>query len=120
LNYWREHGFADGTKGCTWIEIDASQQSELSAAVYLFENLFLTLELPTAYYGPNGQNAPNASGFTWDAAGPPDPDDGHAIVGMGYAGTGVKIDTWGMLGTMTWAAVAQYCVDSLAAARTPC
>jgi hypothetical protein len=113
LNYWCQKGFANGTKGAAWIAIDASDRNQLATAAYLFENVFLTLDLPDAFFGPNGgQNAPTASGFTWDAAGPPNPADGHAIVGVGYNTTGVKIDTWGMLGTMTWAAIAQYCTES--------
>jgi hypothetical protein len=110
MNYWCEKGFANKTVGAGWIEIDATNQQELEQALYLFEHVLLTLELPDAYYGPNGQNAPTASGFTWDVAGSSDPDDGHAIMGMGYTATGIKIDTWAMLGSMTWAAVAKYCI----------
>ena len=112
LNYWVERGFADGTMGVAWVALNAADRSELETALYLFENVFLTLDLPDAYYGPGGQDAPRASGFTWDVAGPPNPDNGHAIVGVGYDSTGMKIATWGMLGTMTWAAVGKYCIDS--------
>jgi hypothetical protein len=110
MNYWCEKGFADKAVAAGWVEVDATNQQELEQAIYLFEHVFLTLELPDAYYGPNGQNAPTQSGFTWDAAGPSNPNDGHAIVGVGYNGSGVKIDTWSMLGTMTWAAAGKYCV----------
>lgn len=109
LNYWCENGFADKAMPAGWIEVDATSQQELSQAVYLFGHVYLTLELPDAYYGANGINAPKASGFTWDVAGASVTDDGHAIVGVGYTSAGIKIDTWGMLGTMTWGAVSKYC-----------
>ena len=37
-----------------------------------------------------------------------DPEAGHAFCGVGYNSAGVIIDTWGMLGLMTWAAIAKY------------
>jgi hypothetical protein len=49
-----------------------------------------------------------ASGFTWNAGDPSNPDDGHCVVALGYTAEGLIVSTWGMLGTMTWAAAAQY------------
>ena len=77
------------------------------SAIYLFENLYFGLELPDAYVNPT----PSSSGFTWDVAGDPDPSNGHCIVGTGYTAAGVKVDTWGLLGTFTWAAIAKYCTE---------
>ena len=34
--------------------------------------------------------------------------DGHAFAGLGYNQEGVKIATWGLLGTLTWAAIEKY------------
>jgi hypothetical protein len=51
---------------------------------------------------------PTKAGFTWDAAGPPNPANGHCVVGVGYSNKGVKICTWGMLGTLTDRAVEKY------------
>ena len=51
---------------------------------------------------------PSASGFIWDVAGAPDPNNGHCVVGVGYTAAGITIDTWGMTGLMTNAAVAKY------------
>ena len=51
---------------------------------------------------------PSKPGFTWDVAGPPNPDNGHCVVGVGYSNKGVKICTWGMLGTLTDEAVEKY------------
>jgi hypothetical protein len=105
LNYWTEHGFADGTKLLGSLAIDPSNQSELEASLYLFQNLFFGLELPQHWVSP----MPSAPGFTWDVAGASVPTNGHCVAGVGYDEAGVTIDTWGMLGTMTWKAIAKYC-----------
>jgi len=51
---------------------------------------------------------PAHAGFIWDVAGNADPDNGHCFCGEGYNRIGVLIDTWGMIGTVTWGAVAKY------------
>ncbi|MBV8650311.1 MAG: hypothetical protein JO255_02520, partial [Alphaproteobacteria bacterium] len=40
--------------------------------------------------------------------GDPNPDQGHCVVAVDYDSAGIKILTWGMWGTLTWAAVAKY------------
>ncbi len=104
LNYWQQHGFADGTKLLGWLSVDAANRQQVEQALYLFENLFFGIELPDAWVNP----FPAASGFTWDV-GPPNPDNGHAVCGVGYGTAGVLIDTWGMLGTLTWSAISSLC-----------
>jgi hypothetical protein len=105
LNYWVQHGFADGVRLTGWLAIDASNIQECQTALWLFENLYFGIELPDAWVGAQ---MPQASGFVWDVAGAPDPSNGHCVAGFGYDSRGVTIDTWGMLGTMTWAAVQAY------------
>jgi hypothetical protein len=104
LNYWVEKGFANGTKPLGWLAVDATNRSELESALYLFENLYFGVELPDDWLNP----APSESGFYWDVAGDPDPNNGHCVIGVGYGENGVTIDTWGLLGTVTWAALAKY------------
>lgn len=104
LNYWQNHGFCDGTKILGSLAIDATDQAEVQAAMYLFENLMFGIELPDAWVNP----FPSGDGFTWDVAGEPDPQNGHCVIGYGYDPSGVKIDSWGLFGTITWPAVAQY------------
>jgi hypothetical protein len=104
LSYWQSHGFTDGTKLLGSIAVDATNLHEVQLACYLFENLFFGIDLPDAWIAP----FPSDNGFVWDIAGGIDPQNGHCIMGMGYDTRGVKIDTWGMLGTLTWAAVAKY------------
>ena len=108
LNYWTSTGFASGDKLVGWLAVDATDQTLLKQALYLFENLYFGVELPDAWVS----NMPQSSGFTWDVAGAPDPSNGHCIVGVGYAAQGVTIDTWGLLGTLTWAAAAKYMIPA--------
>jgi len=105
LDYWTQTGFADGTKILGYLAVDPTNQAEVMSAMYLFENLFFGLELPDAYVNP----MPEAAGFTWGVEGSPDPNNGHCIIGTGYSPQGVLVDTWGMIGTFTWAAITVYC-----------
>lgn len=105
LNYWQHNGAPSGSNQIAgWISVNGSDPTEYRTALWLFENLYFGLELPDKWLNPE----PSASGFTWDVAGPPDPQNGHCVVGVGYSSKGVKIATWGMLGTLTDAAIAKY------------
>ena len=108
LNYWQNHGFADGTKILGWLTVDPSNLTQVQQVLWLFENLMFGVELPDAWINP----FPSASGFTWGVAGAPDPENGHCFIATGYGSAGVQIDTWGMLGTITWAALQKYCASS--------
>jgi hypothetical protein len=106
LNYWRDKGFfADGSgkiKG--WLRVNGADPEEIRTALWLFENLYFGVELPDGWINP----MPSGNNFTWDVAGDPDPENGHCFVGVDYADAGVEIDTWGMLGTLTYPAIAKY------------
>ncbi len=104
LNYWQAHGFANGTKLLGYLAVDATNVAEVQSAMWLFENLDFGMELPDKWVNP----LPSGNGFTWDVAGAPDPNNGHAICGTGHTPLGIKIDTWGLLGTLTYAAIAEY------------
>lgn len=104
LNYWVTKGFRNGTKLMGWLGVDASDPAEVQAACFLFENLYFGMELPALWVGP----FPSGNGYTWDVAGAPVPTNGHCVFGCGYDSRGVKIDSWGMLGTLTYAAIKQY------------
>lgn len=104
LDYWQQHGFANGTKLLGSLVVDATNKAEVMAAMFLFENLMFGVGLPDAWISP----FPSGDGFTWDVAGAADPNNGHCYVGVGYTTSGVLIDTWGMIGTTTWKAIAAY------------
>lgn len=112
LNYWTETGFANGTKLAGWLAIDPANQTEIQQGMFLFENLYFGISLPDAWVNP----MPLGDNFLWDVAGDPDPENGHCVMGIGYyeggmmlASSGVSIDTWGMIGDLTFAAIAKYC-----------
>lgn len=115
LNYWQRTGLLKGQpnphkiKG--WMSVDPTNVQEMQTALWLFENLFFGVDLPDAWITP----FPSANGFVWDVAGQPDPANGHAFPGIGYGSTGyshkgIEICTWGMLGNITYEAVAKYMV----------
>lgn len=108
LNYWTKTGFADGSKLLGWIAIDPTNVAEVQAAMFLFENLYFGIELPSPWLAP----FPSADGFTWDVAGAGNPAYGHCVVGVGYDAQGVTIDTWGLFGRLTYGAIAAYCAES--------
>lgn len=109
LNQWGSHGLPLGSKLTGYLAVDPTNQAEIETAIYLFETLVFGLELPDAWVNP----MPSGDGFVWDVAGAPDPSNGHCICGVGYTAAGVAIDTWGMEGTITWAAIAEYCAASV-------
>jgi hypothetical protein len=105
LNYWENNGAPVGAhKIAGWLAVEGTDAAEVRTALWLFENLYFGMELPDKWITP----FPSASGFTWDAAGPPNPNNGHCVVGVGYTAQGVAIDSWGMTGLITDAAIAQY------------
>jgi len=109
LNYWENNGAPAGSNRIAgWLAVNAADPTEYRTALWLFENLYVGFELPDQWIDP----MPARSGFTWDAAGAPDPDNGHAVAGFAYDGRGITIDTWGMTGTLTDQAIAQYCTPS--------
>ncbi len=111
LQWWRANGLLpDGShKIAGYLALDPSNPEQLRSAAWLFEGgIGFALDLPDEYVNP----VPAASGFIWDSSGPPDPQNGHWIVGVGYRPGAFKISTWGMTGWFTDAAIAKYCATS--------
>jgi len=108
IHYWTSHGFANGTKLLGSFSVDATKPIEVKQAVWVTEEIIICMELPDAYVDP----FPSGNGFVWDVAGAPVPENGHSIMACGYTDKGLIICTWGMLGILTWAALAKYAVTS--------
>jgi hypothetical protein len=112
---WMTKGFADGSKLAGYVAVDQSNPTEIMTAITTFENVTFAVCLPAAWVSNLASLRP---GFVWDVAGDPVPANGHCFGGVGYGGPGIKavgytsdgivICTWGMLGIITWAAVAKY------------
>lgn len=110
LAFWQQHGMmpahpmVNKHRIAGWMAVNPASMTEMMTALWLFENLSIGMELPDKWVSP----FPSTSGFVWNVAGPADPNNGHNVPGLGYSSAGVMIDSWGMLGTLTWDAVAEY------------
>jgi hypothetical protein len=105
MAYWQKTGAPAGENQITgWVSIDGTNVARVRTALWLFENLLFGIELPDAWINP----APEAPGFVWNVVGAADENNGHCFVGVGYDETGVIIDSWGMLGKITYQAIAAY------------
>ena len=104
FEYWKKHGFANGSKILGTISINASNKADIQAACYLFENLFFGVGLPDAWIEP----FPSGPGFVWGVHGHANPNNGHCFIATGYGPSGVTIDSWGLKGVVTYDAVAAY------------
>lgn len=119
LNFFTQRPFADGSKLLGWALVDATNQDEVRYAISTFGNIKVWLGLPNGITS----SMPNGDGFIWDTdRGQPNPNQGHCIGGYGFdvgkvnivsvSALGPIIATWGMLGIMTWRALAAWCIDS--------
>jgi hypothetical protein len=107
LDYWVSNGFV-GHKIAGILSVDATNAQECAAAVWLFENLMFGVALPDEWTHPIAA----ASGFVWDVAGDPDPDQNHCFGSASWDEQGVGVETWAMDGKITYGAVAKYAVAS--------
>jgi len=112
LNDYKTNGLA-GHKCAGWMTVNAMDIRQCMTALWLFENLYLTVELPDAWISP----FPSGDGFVWNIAGEPDPNNGHAIVACDYNFSVPNypkfvVATWGMLGYLKPGALMKYFVPS--------
>ena len=110
MNYWADHGFADGSKVQAWGTVPADNQTLVKQSIWLFETLLLGIGLPDAWLPDSPTAAPN-SDHVWDVAGDAIPTNGHCVVGVGYTKDGIIVITWGGKRLLTWAALAKYAVS---------
>jgi hypothetical protein len=112
LNYFTRNKYADGSILAGYAMVDSTNVEEVKFAINGLGNLKIWLGLPNTYVNP----MPSASGFVW-GVGTPNAQQGHCIGSPGYNSPrvvgsndqGVQVMTWGLIGTMTWAAIAQLC-----------
>lgn len=113
LNYFVQNSYLDGSKNIGWASVDMTKPEEVKFAISQCGNLKIWLSLPDAWT----QSMPSSNGFVWDV-GAPDPNNGHCIGSGAYNSSaivgpncdGIQIRTWGLIGTLTWAAAAALCV----------
>jgi len=104
LAYWAQTGFPDGVLLDEYVSVNAADDAEVRLACYLFENLYFAVDLPDEFVSP----MPSGSGFAWNLAGDPEPENGHAFSGVDLVPGGIVIDSWGMTGTFSQAAIEYY------------
>lgn len=107
LQYFQSTGYPDAANGKLLgsVAINANDAAEMKLATFLFEGIACGAALPDAWVN----NMPSRSGWTWDKAGAPDENNGHAFGILGYDTSGrYIITTWGMLGYLTPAAASAY------------
>ena len=123
MEYFLKNPYIDGSTNMAYLLVDAMNKAEVEFALWKFGNLKLWLSVPDSYINP----FPSKNGFVWDVA-VPNPEQGHCISGCGYISSGappeelkvvdvtalgIVVCTWGLLGTLTWAAAAALCVPSM-------
>jgi hypothetical protein len=106
---WRDKGL-DGNGGHAivgWLAIDPTNAALVKSCCYVFGGtLYFGIELDSSW-----PSSVQGNGYVW-SGGTPNPSDGHCVVGGGADDTGVKINSWGFIGTITYPTIAQYCADS--------
>jgi hypothetical protein len=105
--YWQQNGI-DGKgnhKIAGFVSIDPTDWALVKSCGWLFEGLYLGLELDASW----PQQA--ATGATWHQ-GTPDPEEGHCIVSAKAEGNLLGINTWGILMWLSEAACAKFLADS--------
>jgi len=100
---WQQAGYlSDGSHAIAgWATIEDFDPTFVQRVGHLFP-LYFGIELSDSW-----MSAP-----VWDVGEPPDPNNGHCVVGLGaIAAQGIVIDTWGQRRIITWAAIAERCAD---------
>lgn len=91
----------NGWKIRAWAGVDVTDHGALRAAAAAYQGVYLGIDLP------DGWGAGVAAGL-WDVTGEPNPDNGHAVVVVGFDADGVVLATWGQALRATWAWVGRY------------
>jgi hypothetical protein len=99
LNYLHKTGGPDGVKVVAFAQVDHTNFEELKAATYLGQQLWLGVNVSMT----NEQQF--NSGLPWTVTG--SVVGGHSVTGVAYGDTGVGIETWGNLGSLSQS----YCIN---------
>jgi hypothetical protein len=102
ISYFERVPAADGSTLAAALSVDARKADEVRSCVYDFEHVYLCLELPDGYVQP----FPSVNGYVW-STGTPNPQQGHCIMACGYNADGLIVCSWGLMGILTWAALAE-------------
>jgi hypothetical protein len=107
INYWMNPGFLGHTiQGV--VSVDPTDKQQVQDCGWLFENLMFGVGVPQAWIEP----FPCADGFHWSVAGDAIPDNGHCFGSAKGDANGLGVSSWGLEGTIDYAAVAKYAANS--------
>lgn len=110
LKYWRSDGLA-GDKIDGFTQLDATNQLEVMTAISLFGNSDIGLALPDSVVAEDV----DLLAVPWmDASEPPNPQNGHDVVIVGYDAMNAYVATWGALKPMSWQFFGRYCDEAYA------
>lgn len=102
--------YPDGSTLLAAVTVDATNLAAMKQAIWLADGVFMWASLP------DGWESEESGGDVWDAAGAPDPSNGHGFGGAGYLENGdLLLTEWGIDDPpiqLTPAAQAQYLVPS--------
>ena len=104
---WQQKGFdGQGAHAISgWAALTDEELADwafVKSMAWLFP-MYFGVELATPWTQIQG------NGYVWDVGAPPNPSDGHCIAGLGGSSQGLKVNSWGFLGIITPAAIAQFC-----------
>ena len=115
LAYWQNTGIAGHKIGGS-ARVDTTNANEVKLAIYLFGNLYLGMDLPLSAQGQGTTWIVDTSNPDADAAGS---WGGHAVPAVGYDQTDlVPFISWGAIYLMSFAFLAQYCMEAWAVFST--
>ena len=112
FKYVEKNDFPSGSNNTIvgFLAIDPANTVEIQTAIYLFENIVMGMDMPSAWVNPE----PSTNNFIWDVAGNPDNSMGHCFPAFSFDTTGkYGISTWGMEGFITANAIAKYCATNV-------
>ena len=114
LKYWRNSGIAD-RQISAFAELDFQDNHEIKTAIYLFNGIYIGLQLPKIsknQTGPGGIWSVPLYGNMFD--GRKNSWGGHAVNVIGYDKDFVYCVTWGFIQKMTWEFLKTYCGEAYA------
>ena len=105
LAYAKQNGlYPDGRgKPASWVAVDGSKPAAVRAALDAFGSVYTGCCLaPEWVQGPE-------EGFIWDVTPRPGSEEmGHCTAWFDYDAVGVIVNSWGLFGRITWAAIDKY------------
>lgn len=112
LNYWRQTGIGSH-KISGYVSVDLKNQDEIKAAIWLFGNLFLGIQLPVT--AQSQQDAWTvADGGVYTDAGAPGSWGGHCVPVMAASPMSLTCITWGQRMKMSWNFLSDYADEAYA------